>query len=70
VTSLRGKRVIDLKIDDGSSGDVFVALDGTPYPLRLAYGRGAAQHVDFDQFGAKVTLTAPPASKVVAVPAS
>ncbi|MGZ4613290.1 MAG: hypothetical protein ACXV1K_09005 [Kineosporiaceae bacterium] len=70
VTTLRGRRVIDLKIDDGASGDIYVALDGTPYPMRLAYGRGAAQHVDFDHFGAKVALAAPPASKVVAVPAS
>jgi hypothetical protein len=70
VSNLRGQRVIDLKIDGGASGDVFVALDGTPYPLRLAYGRGAAQHVDFDQFGAKVALAAPPAGQVVTVPAS
>jgi hypothetical protein len=69
VTSLRGQRVIDLKIDGGASGDVFVALDGTPYPLRLAYGRSSSQHVDFDRFGAKVALTAPPSNKVVAVPA-
>jgi hypothetical protein len=70
VTTLRGQRVIDLKIDGGASGDVFVALDGTPYPLRLGYGRGASQRLDFDHFGAKVALAAPPASKVVAVPAS
>ena len=69
VTTLRGRRVIDLKIDGGNSGDVFVAVDGTPYPLRLAYGSGASQRVDFDGFGAKIALTAPPASKVVAVPA-
>jgi hypothetical protein len=68
VTRLRGQRVIDLKIDRGASGDVFVALDGTPYPLRLAYGARASQHVDFDQFGAKVALKAPPADEVVAVP--
>jgi hypothetical protein len=69
VTTLRGRRVIDLRIDGGASGDVFVAVDGTPYPLRLAYGPSASQRVDFDRFGAKVVLTAPPASKVVAVPA-
>ena len=70
VTTLRGKRVIDLKINDGgSSGHVFVALDGKSYPMRLAYGRGSSQRVDFDSFGAKVTLTPPPASQVVAVPA-
>jgi hypothetical protein len=69
VTTIRGQRVIDLKIDGGASGDVFVALDGTPYPLRLAYGRGASQRVDFDRFGAKVALAAPPADKVVTVPA-
>ncbi|HVN10816.1 MAG TPA: hypothetical protein VMT69_01890 [Kineosporiaceae bacterium] len=70
VTTVQGRRVIDLEIDGGASGDVYVTLDGTPYPVRLAYGPGAAQYVDFDQFGAKVVLAAPPASKVVTVPAS
>jgi hypothetical protein len=70
VSTLRGQRVIDLKIDGGASGDVFVALDGTPYPLRLAYGAAAAQHVDFDRFGAKVALAAPPDDQVVTVPTS
>jgi hypothetical protein len=69
VTSVQGHRVIDLKIDGGASGDVYVALDGRPYPLRLAYGRGAKQHVDFDGFGAKVALAAPPAAKILTVPA-
>jgi hypothetical protein len=69
VTTLRGKRVIDLKVDGANSGDVFVALDGKPYPMRLAYGRGSSQRMDFDSFGAKVALTPPPASQVVAVPA-
>jgi hypothetical protein len=68
VSTLRGHRVIDLKIDGGASGDVFVALDGTPYPLRIGYGGGSSQHVDFDQFGAKVALAAPPADQVVTVP--
>ena len=38
VTTIGGRKVIDLKVDGGRTGDVYVALDGTPYPLRLAYG--------------------------------
>lgn len=68
VTTLRGRRVIDLKISGNGSGHVFVALEGKPYPLRLALGGGSSQRVDFDSFGAKVALTPPPSDKVVAVP--
>jgi hypothetical protein len=64
VTRIGGLRVIDLRIDGGRTGDVFVALEGPPYPVRLSYGRGTAQQVNLDRFGRKVTLTAPPASKI------
>jgi hypothetical protein len=64
VTTIGGRKVLDLRIDGGRTGDVYVALDGPPYPLRLSYGRGAAQQVNLDSFGRKVTLTAPPASKI------
>jgi hypothetical protein len=64
VTTIGGRKVIDLRIDGGRTGDVYVALDGPSYPLRLTYGRGAAQQVNLDSFGSKVTLTAPPASKI------
>lgn len=66
VTRIGGRRVIDLRIDGGRTGDVFVALEGPPYPLRLSYGRGRAQQVNLDGFGRKVILTAPPASKIAA----
>lgn len=66
VSTIDGRRVIDLRIDGGRTGDVYVALDGPPYPVRLAYGRGGAQRVDLDGFGRKVALAAPPASKVAA----
>jgi hypothetical protein len=62
VTTVGGRRVVDLKIDGGRTGDVYVALDGPPYPVRLAYGGG--QQVDLDSFGQKVQLSPPPASKV------
>jgi hypothetical protein len=64
VSAIGGRKVLDLRIDGGRTGDVYVALDGPPYPLRLAYGRGGAQQVNLDGFGRKVTLTAPPASKI------
>ena len=64
VTTIGGRKVIDLRIDGGRTGDVYVALDGQPYPLRLSYGRGTGQQVNLDGFGRKVTLTAPPASKI------
>jgi hypothetical protein len=68
VTTLNKQRVLDLLVDGGRSGHVFVALSGTPYPVRIVYGSSARQHVDLDGFGARVKLAAPPASKVRTVP--
>jgi hypothetical protein len=68
VTTLNKQRVLDLLVDGGRSGHVFVALSGTPYPVRIVYGDSARQHVDLDGFGARVKLAAPPASKVRTVP--
>jgi hypothetical protein len=68
VTHIGKQRVVDLLVDGGKSGHVFVALTGTPYPVRIVYGSSAKQHVDLDGYGAKVKLTAPPASKVRTVP--
>jgi hypothetical protein len=64
VTTVNGKRVIDLQVNGGRTGHVFVALDGPPYPVRLAYGAGGGQRVDLDGYGRTVKLTAPPASKI------
>jgi len=61
-------RVIDLLVDGGRSGHVYVALSDTPYPVRIVYGSSTRQHVDFDRYGSKVKLTAPPAGKVRTVP--
>jgi hypothetical protein len=63
-TTIAGHKVLDLRIDGGRTGNVFVALDGPPYPLRLSYGPGTAQQVNLDGFGRKVPLAAPPASKI------
>jgi hypothetical protein len=68
VTRVNKQRVLDLLVDGGRSGHVFVALSGTPYPVRIVYGSSAGQHVDLDGFGARVKLTAPRASKVRTVP--
>ncbi len=68
VTRIGKQRVIDLLVDGGRSGHVFVALAGTPYPVRIVYGSSSKQHVDLDGYGAKVKLTAPPAAKVRTVP--
>ncbi len=68
VSTLRGRRVIDLLVDGGRGGHVFVALTGTPYPVRIVSGGKTPRRVDLDAFGAKVTLTPPPASKVRTVP--
>jgi hypothetical protein len=68
VTRLNKVRVLDLLVDGGKSGHVFVALAGPPYPLRIVYGSSSRQHVDLDRFGARVKLAAPPASKVRTVP--
>ena len=68
VTQIGKQRVVDLLVDGGRSGHVYVALTGTPYPVRIVYGSSAKQHVDLDGYGSKVKLTAPPASKVRTVP--
>src|SRR3954451_4954495 len=63
-TTIAGHKVLDLRIDGGRTGNVFVALDGPPYPLRLSYGPGTAQQVNLDGFRRRVPLAAPPASKI------
>lgn len=63
-SAIGGHKVLALRIDGGRTGNVFVALDGPPYPLRLAYGPGTSQQVDLDGFGSRITLSAPPASKI------
>jgi hypothetical protein len=68
ITTVAGHRAIVLHVQGGDAGDVYVAVDGTPYPLRLSYGKRKPQHVDLDGYGAKVDLKAPPASRVVPVP--
>ena len=68
VVRLNKQRVIDLLVDGGRSGHVYVSLSGTPYPVRIVYGSSAAEHVDLDRYGAKVKLTPPPAAKVRTVP--
>jgi hypothetical protein len=69
VTTVNGRRVVDLLVDGGSSGDVYVALDGPPYPVRIGFGKGG-QRVDFDAYGAKVALAAPRKAKLVPTPRS
>jgi len=64
VTTVNGRKAVDLRIDGGRTGDVYVALEGRPYPLRLSYGRGSAQQVNLDSFGRKIALKAPPASRI------
>ncbi len=68
VVRVNGARAIELLVDGGRTGRVFVALSGRPYPLRIVYGSSAKQRVDLDRFGAKVVLKAPPAAKVRTVP--
>ncbi len=68
VMRLNKQRVIDLLVDGGRSGHVYVALSGTPYPVRIVYGSSGDEHVDLDGYGAKVKLTPPPAAKVRTVP--
>ena len=68
VVRLNKQRVIDLLVDGGRSGHVYVSLSGTPYPVRIVYGSSAEEHVDLDGYGAKVKLTPPPAAKVRTVP--
>jgi hypothetical protein len=63
ITTVNGHRAIDLLVDGGSGGDVQVALDGPPYPLRIGYGKGGP-HVDLDGYGANVPLARPPASQM------
>ena len=69
VSTVNGHRVVDLLVDGGSTGDVYVALDGPPYPVRIGFGKGG-QHVDFDGYGSRVALAAPPKAKLVPTPRS
>jgi hypothetical protein len=68
ITRVNKQRVLDLLVDGGRSGHVFVALTGAPYPVRISYDSTSRQQVDLDGFGARVKLAAPPAGKVRSVP--
>jgi len=64
--SLAGSRVITLRDDTGARYSV--ALDGPPYPVRLAGKDGTdAVALDFTEYGKPVSLTPPPAGQVIDV---
>jgi hypothetical protein len=51
----------------GGTVAIYLATDGAPYPLRVVDTAGSGGGaVDFTDYGARVTITAPPASKVIA----
>jgi hypothetical protein len=52
---IRGVPAIGLT---GGSGTLWVAAEGRPYPLRVA-GRGPDQFIDFVEYDAPVSITAP-----------
>jgi hypothetical protein len=50
-----GRDVVTLR--DKSGNPLFVATRGAPYPVQLSTSR--TQHIDFDQFNAAFSVTAP-----------
>ncbi len=60
VTTVDGTGAITLEDSDGSQ--LFIAIEGEPYPLRIA-AEGAT--VEFSDFDEEVAVSAPPAADVV-----
>lgn len=57
-STVNGQKVIALK-DTAKDSVLYVATTGKPYPIEIAKGSNNAQHVDFGQYNASVSLTAP-----------
>jgi hypothetical protein len=53
---------LHIKSSDGTSGDLWVAAQGTPYPLK---GTNGGDKVAFSEFNQPVTVQAPPADQVI-----
>ncbi|MFD0737471.1 hypothetical protein [Planotetraspora mira] len=62
-TDIRGVSAMTLQAADGDK--VWVAAEGEPYILRIGSGTDDSAFLDFLDYGKKVTLTPPPAGKIV-----
>ncbi len=60
ITTVNGQPAITLSDSDGKLN---IALQGKPYPLDLTDAKG--NKIEFSDFDASVTITAPPAADVV-----
>jgi hypothetical protein len=61
-TTVNGQKVISVT-DSSKSSKLYVATTGKPYPIEIAKTGTGAQHVDFDNYNAAVSLT-PPAKSI------
>lgn len=61
-TTVNGHKVIGLT-DASKSSKLYVATTGKPYPIEIAKTGSSAQHVNFDNYNASVSLT-PPAKSI------
>jgi hypothetical protein len=61
-TTVNGQKVIAVT-DSSKSSKLYVATTGKPYPIEIAKTGSGAQHVDFDNYDAPVSLT-PPAKSI------
>jgi hypothetical protein len=61
-TTINGHQVIAVT-DSSKSSKLYVATTGKPYPIEIAKTGSSAQHVDFDNYDAPVSLT-PPAKSI------
>lgn len=63
--TIDGQRTLLLR-DTGDNGTLYVTDTARPYPVRLtASTHGSGGTLNFDHFGARVSLTPPPAGSVV-----
>jgi hypothetical protein len=57
-TTIKGQKVVSVK-DDFKGGSLYVATTGKPYPVEIARSGSSGGKVDFEEWGAPVTISAP-----------
>lgn len=62
---INGTKVVGLVDNSADGGTLYIATQGEPLPVQIAEGGKGSGRVDFQEYGAPIELTAPPADQTV-----